>query len=69
MPVFDAIFPWKSAFFFGEEMEGLLQEDIDVCNGPTIYIPQYGSVRSINVAQAAAIVNYEYAKQHRDSLK
>lgn len=57
-------FPEKSAFVFGEELLGLSQEIIQACNGPLIYIPQYGSVRSINVAQAAAIVMYEYTRQH-----
>jgi len=30
-----------------------------------VYIPQFGSVRSINVAQAASVVMSEYSRQMR----
>lgn len=59
--------PEKCAFVFGEELLGLSDEVIKQCNAPMIYIPQYGSVRSINVAQAAAVVLYEYTRQHPDA--
>ncbi len=58
--------PLKCAFVFGEELLGLSDEVISQCNAPMLYIPQYGSVRSINVAQAAAITLYEYTRQHPD---
>lgn len=64
VPVFDVRLPLKSAFVFGEELRGLVEEDVAHCNGPMLYIPQYGSVRSVNVAQAAAVVLYEYTRQH-----
>ncbi len=64
-PLYAVDFPEKSAFLYGEEMLGLSAEAIAACNGEMVYIPQYGSVRSINVAQAAAVVMYEYSRQHR----
>lgn len=63
-PVFEVALPEKSAFVFGEELKGLTEDEVQYCNGPMLYIPQYGSVRSINVAQAAAVVFYEYTRQH-----
>ncbi len=65
-PIYDVAFPQRSAFLYGEEMRGLDPAAIARCNGGALYIPQYGSVRSLNVAQAAAVVMYEYARQHRD---
>lgn len=63
--IYDVELPEKSAFVYGEEMLGLSEELIQACNGKMVYIPQYGSVRSINVAQAAAVTMYEYSRQHR----
>ena len=63
--IFEVDLPAKSAFVYGEEMLGLSEELINACNGTMIYIPQYGSVRSINVAQAAAVTMYEYSRQNR----
>ena len=57
-------FPKKSAFLFGEEGAGLSREDIKMCDG-MIYIGMCGSVRSLNVACAATVVEYEYCKQWR----
>lgn len=56
-------FPYKSAFVFGNEGVGLLPETIDACD-EMVYINQMGSVRSLNVAQAAAIIEYEYSRAH-----
>ena len=64
VPVFEVTLPEKTAFIYGEEMLGLSLEVIESCNGQALYIPQYGSVRSLNVAQAAAIMMYEYTRQH-----
>lgn len=55
-------FPKKSAFLFGEEGAGLSREDIKMCDG-LVYIGMCGSVRSLNVACAATVVEYEYTRQ------
>lgn len=54
--------PERSAFLFGSEGDGLSRESIEMCDD-MIYIRQYGSVRSMNVACAASCVMYEYSRQ------
>lgn len=59
-------FPRKSAFVFGEEGDGLSEEDIKLCD-KMVYIGMYGSVRSLNVACAASVVEYEYCRQWKEN--
>ena len=66
-PIYDTVMPEKSAFVYGEEGPGLSVEMIEACD-EMIYIPQFGTVRSLNISQAAAVVMYEYARQHRPVL-
>lgn len=63
-PIYDTVMPVKSVFVYGEEQRGLSDEMIRECD-EMIYIPQYGTVRSLNISQAAAVVMYEYSRQHR----
>jgi len=51
----------KTLFVFGEEEIGLCGELIEKCDD-ILYIPQYGSIRSINVACASAIVFHEFCR-------
>ena len=46
-------------FIFGQEQIGIPQEVLDIADD-IIYIPQYGSVRSINVGTASGIVMNTY---------
>lgn len=46
-------------FIFGQEQIGIPQEVLDIADD-IIYIPQYGSVRSINVGTASGIVMNNY---------
>ena len=62
--IYDVALPVKSAFLYGEEQAGLSKESIDLCDD-MVYIPQYGSVRSLNVAQAASVMMSEYNRNHR----
>lgn len=62
--IMDINLPALSAFVFGEENAGLSAADIDLCDG-MLFIGMYGSVRSLNVAVAAGIVQYEYSRQWR----
>lgn len=69
VPIQTAYFPAKTAFLYGEEGAGLDRDAIEAANHVPVYIPQYGSVRSLNVGQAAAIAMYEWDRQHpRDAL-
>ena len=56
--------PKRSAFVFGEEGPGLSKTTIDMCDD-MLFIGMFGSVRSLNVAVAAGIVQYEYTRQWR----
>jgi tRNA G18 (ribose-2'-O)-methylase SpoU len=46
---------------FGQEQVGLPQEILDICKS-TLYIKQYGSVRSLNVGTASGIAMYSYCE-------
>lgn len=61
--LYNVTFPAKSAFLFGEERLGLA-DDLIAAADTMIYIPQYGSVRSINVSVAHGIIAAFYASQH-----
>jgi len=54
----------KTLICFGQEQIGLPQEVISKCH-KLLYICQYGSVRSLNVGCASAIVMYDYVKKCR----
>lgn len=51
----------KVAFIFGNEVSGVEQETIALCNG-TIEIPQFGMKHSLNISVAAGIVLWEAVK-------
>ncbi|KRN32381.1 TrmH family RNA methyltransferase [Weissella halotolerans] len=61
--LYDEVLPAKSAFLFGEEQLGLA-DDLIAASDAMLYIPQYGSVRSVNVSVANGIVAAFYASQH-----
>lgn len=53
---------------FGQEQIGIPKEVLDVCDD-IVYIPQYGSVRSINVGCASSIIMNDYCnKIHMKTL-
>jgi tRNA G18 (ribose-2'-O)-methylase SpoU len=52
----------KTLICFGQEQIGLPQEVIQRCHH-LLYIKQYGSVRSLNVGCASAIVMYDYCNK------
>ena len=51
----------KTLFIFGEEGIGIAGELLEMCDA-VLYIPQYGSVRSLNISCASAIAMYEYTR-------
>lgn len=65
--LYDMHFPAKSAFLFGEEKLGLADDLINAADA-MVYIPQYGSVRSINVGVAHGVIAAFYASQHPPKL-
>lgn len=55
--------PENAIFVYGEEKAGIPQEVLDSADY-TLSIPQFGSVRSLNVSVASGIIMYEYRRQH-----
>lgn len=51
----------KTAFVFGNEVNGVEEDTLKVCDG-CIEIPQFGTKHSLNIAVAAGIVLWEAAK-------
>lgn len=51
----------QTAFVFGNEVNGVDQEIVDLADG-SIEIPQYGSKHSLNISVCAGIVIWEFAK-------
>lgn len=47
---------------FGQEQVGIPREVLDICHD-TLYIEQYGSVRSLNVGTASGIAMYDYCSK------
>ena len=54
----------KMAIIFGNEVEGVQEELLSLCDG-SIEIPQQGTKHSLNVSCAAAIVMWELFKELR----
>lgn len=59
---FDALPPLPCALVLGNEVHGVSQAVIDVCDG-CVEIPQFGTKHSLNVSCAAAIAIWEFARQ------
>ena len=52
----------KTLMLFGEESRGLSQEAIELSDD-IVYIPQFGSVRSLNLGTASGIAMYDYCSK------
>lgn len=52
----------KYAVTLGNEVKGVRQQVIDLCNG-SIEIPQFGTKHSLNVSVAAGIIIWDFFKQ------
>jgi len=64
LPDFRVELKGKTALIFGNELKGVQQEVIDLCDG-VIEIPQYGTKHSFNVSVSAGIVLWELSRQFR----
>jgi tRNA G18 (ribose-2'-O)-methylase SpoU len=53
----------KTALIFGNEVNGVSQQAIDLCDG-CIEIPQLGSKHSLNISVSAGIVLWHWAKEY-----
>ena len=59
----DALKAERFALVFGNEVNGVNQEVIDVSNS-VIEIPQFGTKHSLNVSVCAGVVLWEFAKRY-----
>lgn len=59
IPLFEFDFPQKPLFLLGAEKGGLPQELLSL-NFPTVEIPQYGLIKSLNLSCSGSIVIYHY---------
>lgn len=53
----------KVAFVFGNEIDGISQEVLEICN-QCIEIPQLGTKHSLNVSVSAGIILWDYTKNY-----
>lgn len=60
----DVSFPRGSVLIFGQESIGLPQDFLDLHFERTVRIPTTSDVRSLNLAQCAALGVYELVRQH-----
>jgi tRNA G18 (ribose-2'-O)-methylase SpoU len=59
---FEPVAGTKYALVFGNEVEGVSQEVVDLCDS-AIEIPQLGTKHSLNVSVSAAVLCYEAVRQ------
>jgi tRNA G18 (ribose-2'-O)-methylase SpoU len=57
--IYNFEWPEKTAMIFGAESVGVSNRALEIAES-VVFIPQYGSTRSINVASAQAIAGYDY---------
>jgi 23S rRNA (guanosine2251-2'-O)-methyltransferase len=62
LPDFDPSANEKVALVFGNEVKGVQQSVIDICDG-AIEIPQFGTKHSFNISVSAGIVLWEVARK------
>jgi tRNA G18 (ribose-2'-O)-methylase SpoU len=55
----------KIALIFGNEVDGVAQEAIDLCDH-VIEVPQFGTKHSLNVSVCAGVVLWEFSKRFFD---
>lgn len=61
-PIYDYEWDENSLIVIGEEGKGISKEMLEVCD-KFVFIPQYGSVRSMNAAVAASIAMNDYVQK------
>jgi len=62
VPLDEFEWPENPLMCFGQEQVGLPQTTLDLCDH-VVYIKQFGSVRSLNVACASGIAMYDYCRK------
>lgn len=65
--IYDFSWPDNSLIIVGEEGVGITPETLSLCD-KCVYIPQYGSVRSMNAAVAASIAMNDYVMKFKRKM-
>lgn len=63
--IYDYKFDKHTVMLFGQEAVGLSEDSLNIADD-VVYIPQWGSTRSLNVGVASGVVMYEYMRQFGD---
>ena len=58
----------KTAFVFGNEVEGIRQDVVDACDG-ALEIPQFGTKHSFNISVTIGIVLWQAFQAYLNPLK
>ncbi len=64
LPDFNPLLNEKLAVVFGNEVKGVQQKVVNICNG-SIEIPQFGTKHSFNVSVSAGIVLWDISQKMR----
>lgn len=62
-PIYDFAWPENPLIIIGEEGVGITPETLELCDR-YVYIPQYGSVRSMNAAVAGSIAMNDFVAKY-----
>ena len=62
-PIYDFVWPENPLIIIGEEGVGITPETLELCDR-YVYIPQYGSVRSMNAAVAGSIAMNDFVGKY-----
>lgn len=65
--IYDFVWPDNSLIIVGEEGVGITAETLAICD-KCVYIPQYGSVRSMNAAVAASIAMNDFVMKFKKKI-
>ncbi|GAG35174.1 unnamed protein product, partial [marine sediment metagenome] len=57
-------YPGHTVFILGSERNGVPNAVIEQCDG-VIHIDQFGTIPSLNVAQAATVIMYDWHEKRR----
>lgn len=63
-PIYDYTWSPNSLIIVGEEGVGITEETLKICDD-FVYIPQFGSIRSLNAAAAVSIAAYDFVSKHK----
>ena len=66
-PLADTKYSRPSLFILGEEGIGITEETLALCD-KFVYIPQYGSVRSLNAAVAGSIIMNDFITKYHANI-